>query len=176
MARMQDAEYRLSERLAMLPLPPEGGKVADADGLLIALVNGCDSRGRYYAQPYLLHRLFWWQTTPSERVKSWRDDLVDRGDVAIELLARNIYSGTLFPVLSILNRRRFRRFSDRDYIPKSVRAAVYERDGWRCLHCGTGAELSLDHIIPWSHGGPDTDENLQTLCRPCNSSKGARVR
>ena len=42
-----------------------------------------------------------------------------------------------------------------------------------CLHCGTRRYLSLDHIIAESRGGPSTIENLQTLCRSCNSKKGA---
>lgn len=60
-------------------------------------------------------------------------------------------------------------------IPAAVRAAVYERDGWCCLHCGTKEGLTLDHIVPWSLGGSDDVGNLQTLCQRCNSSKGARV-
>lgn len=60
-------------------------------------------------------------------------------------------------------------------IPDSLRIKVYDRDGWACLHCGASESLSLDHIHPHSRGGEDTFENLQTLCRPCNSRKGARV-
>ena len=60
-------------------------------------------------------------------------------------------------------------------IADTVRWAVYERDGHTCLHCGATENLSLDHIHPHSKGGPDTIDNLQTLCRPCNSRKGARV-
>lgn len=63
----------------------------------------------------------------------------------------------------------------RPYIPVSLRRAVYDRDGNACLHCGAREALSLDHIHPWSMGGKDTLENLQTLCRSCNSRKGARV-
>lgn len=63
----------------------------------------------------------------------------------------------------------------RKKIPDALRMAVYDRDGWRCLHCGAEENLSLDHIQPWSLGGADTMENLQTLCRSCNSRKGARV-
>lgn len=59
-------------------------------------------------------------------------------------------------------------------IPTHVRAAVYARDGWRCLHCGRTDDLTLDHIVPWSAGGSDEPDNLQTLCRSCNSRKGAR--
>lgn len=63
----------------------------------------------------------------------------------------------------------------RKKIPDALRMAVYERDGHKCLHCGATDRLSLDHIHPWSLGGADTLDNLQTLCRPCNSRKGARV-
>ena len=62
----------------------------------------------------------------------------------------------------------------RQHIPWVLREEIYERDGWKCLACGQASDLSLDHIIPWSLGGPDTFENLQTLCRPCNSKKGAK--
>lgn len=64
----------------------------------------------------------------------------------------------------------------RDYRPRisaALRHAVYERDGWACLHCGAEDRLSLDHIHPYSKGGEDSYENLQTLCSSCNSKKGA---
>ena len=60
-------------------------------------------------------------------------------------------------------------------IPADVRQAIYERDEYACVECGSRYDLSLDHVHPWSLGGSDNPDNLQTLCRPCNSSKGARV-
>jgi hypothetical protein len=59
-------------------------------------------------------------------------------------------------------------------IPYRLRMRVFERDGFKCLHCGAQKNLSADHIVPESKGGPTTFENLQTLCRPCNIRKGAR--
>jgi 5-methylcytosine-specific restriction endonuclease McrA len=67
-----------------------------------------------------------------------------------------------------------RKRRDREELER-LRPFVYERDGHRCQHCGTGKSLSLDHVIPRSKGGPTTLENLQTLCCPCNSSKGDRL-
>lgn len=63
----------------------------------------------------------------------------------------------------------------RGYIPDRVRRRVYRRDGYRCVKCHSGEDLTLDHVTPWSLGGSDEASNLQTLCRSCNSSKGARI-
>lgn len=63
----------------------------------------------------------------------------------------------------------------RAHISRTIRAEVYRRDGHACVECGTDEHLSLDHIFPWSKGGSDEIENLRTLCRSCNSRKGARV-
>lgn len=52
---------------------------------------------------------------------------------------------------------------------------VFDRDGRKCLHCGTTQRLTIDHIWPVSRGGSDDLENLQTLCHSCNSKKGASV-
>ncbi len=44
----------------------------------------------------------------------------------------------------------------------------------RCEFCGATDNLSFDHIIPHSRGGPDNAENLVLACKSCNSSKGDR--
>lgn len=62
----------------------------------------------------------------------------------------------------------------RAMIPESLRDAVYERDDYRCVQCGSTDDLTLDHVVPFSVGGQTTMENLRTLCRSCNSKKGAR--
>ena len=57
-------------------------------------------------------------------------------------------------------------------IPIKLRAVVFRRDNHKCLKCGAEDGLSIDHIVPVSKGGPNTLGNLQTLCMPCNISKG----
>lgn len=57
----------------------------------------------------------------------------------------------------------------------ALRKQVLERDAYRCQECGTHLDLSVDHIIPEVLGGSDDLNNLQTLCGPCNSRKGARI-
>lgn len=56
-------------------------------------------------------------------------------------------------------------------ISRRQRLRIYDRDDWTCQQCGSGDDITLDHVIPISKGGTNSDGNLQTLCRPCNSSK-----
>jgi hypothetical protein len=64
---------------------------------------------------------------------------------------------------------------ERERIPLAVRRAVYKRDGFACLECGARHKLSLDHEVPVSSGGDNSEENLRTLCLDCNFAKGATV-
>lgn len=60
------------------------------------------------------------------------------------------------------------------YEPKGRRKKIYERDGHKCVYCGSAESLSLDHVVPRSKGGSNSEDNLVTACQPCNSSKGAK--
>ena len=41
-----------------------------------------------------------------------------------------------------------------------------------CIYCSNPNDLSIDHLIPKSRGGPDIADNGILACRSCNSSKG----
>jgi hypothetical protein len=57
-------------------------------------------------------------------------------------------------------------------VPRVTRDLVYRRDERTCLLCGTRhGPLQLDHIVPWSAGGPDTSENLRVACQDCNQAR-----
>lgn len=43
--------------------------------------------------------------------------------------------------------------------------------GNRCLACNSKENLSRDHVVPLSKGGTDYIENIQSLCKSCNSKK-----
>ncbi|WP_200920517.1 HNH endonuclease [Citrobacter portucalensis] len=60
----------------------------------------------------------------------------------------------------------------RKNISPTVRLRIFQRDKYRCKQCGISDDLTIDHIRPVSKGGGNEDENLQTLCRSCNSRKG----
>ena len=61
---------------------------------------------------------------------------------------------------------------------KFNRRNIYARDRNHCQYCGkkfSTQELSLDHVIPRSHGGITTWENLVCCCLNCNVRKGGRT-
>jgi 5-methylcytosine-specific restriction endonuclease McrA len=59
---------------------------------------------------------------------------------------------------------------------KISRRALFARDGWQCVYCGSaGGRLTLDHVIPRSRGGLSTWENLVACCHPCNRHKGNQM-
>ncbi|NJL03387.1 MAG: DEAD/DEAH box helicase family protein [Chloroflexaceae bacterium] len=53
-----------------------------------------------------------------------------------------------------------------------TKAQVKRRDGNMCLCCGSERNLQIDHIIPVYKGGTNDLDNLQTLCKTCNTHKG----
>jgi hypothetical protein len=57
-------------------------------------------------------------------------------------------------------------------IPTKLRWQVFKRDGYVCVECSSEHDLTADHKYPESIDGEATLENLQTLCRSCNSRKG----
>jgi 5-methylcytosine-specific restriction endonuclease McrA len=59
---------------------------------------------------------------------------------------------------------------------KISRRALFARDDWQCVYCGSaGGRLTLDHVIPRSRGGDSSWENVVTSCAPCNLRKGDRL-
>lgn len=59
-------------------------------------------------------------------------------------------------------------------LPGTLRFDILYRDDFTCLYCGArpgNEKLEVDHILPWSLSGADTEENLATSCQRCNRGK-----
>lgn len=58
----------------------------------------------------------------------------------------------------------------------TLRRMAIVRDCSTCQKCGRvveGQDCHIDHIVAKRHGGTDSLENLQVLCRRCHQSKTA---
>lgn len=60
-------------------------------------------------------------------------------------------------------------------LSKSVKMQVLKDDGFKCVSCKSEHDLCVDHKHPVSRGGNNNRDNLQTLCRSCNSKKGTKT-
>jgi len=68
------------------------------------------------------------------------------------------------PISKVLKHRRI--------IPSWVKRKVWQRDGGKCVQCGSNDNLHFDHILPFSKGGTSiTPENVQILCARHNIQK-----
>ncbi len=59
--------------------------------------------------------------------------------------------------------------------PAFTRFNVFLRDRFRCQYCGTGNDLTFDHLVPRSRGGRTTWDNVVAACAPCNLRKSNRL-
>jgi 5-methylcytosine-specific restriction endonuclease McrA len=75
-----------------------------------------------------------------------------------------------FPMPSVIRLNRYVRAPYKGVA--LTRQNIFKRDNFQCQYCGTGKELTLDHIIPSSRGGQHTWINLITACKSCNTRKG----
>jgi len=61
------------------------------------------------------------------------------------------------------------------HITQEIRNTVWQRCNGRCVECSSTSYLEFDHIIPFSKGGSNSENNIQLLCRACNLSKSDRI-
>lgn len=89
------------------------------------------------------------------------------------------YNNEYFLAIELINKT----FNTKKIYTKRTRAEmtlkkrfqIFKRDNFCCVKCGRRppeTTLYIDHIIPVSKFGTNSDINLQTLCFECNMGKG----
>lgn len=59
--------------------------------------------------------------------------------------------------------------------PAFTRFNLFLRDMFTCQYCGSGRDLTFDHVVPRRLGGRTSWRNITTACAPCNLAKGGRT-
>ena len=110
-------------------------------------------------------------------VITWQKAIVllftGRAEIVDEYEDNHIQTGhVLIPrpkILRLFNRHKTSR------TVKFTRINVFLRDNYTCQYCQTKLphkDLTFDHVIAQSKGGPTSWENIVTCCRGCNTKKG----
>jgi len=140
--------------------------------ILMTLILRCDIAGtpvewitpQGAARLYCLDRVAWEFGDIAARLRGGRSALTGLQSV---IDVRAILAGVGRP------QGRYNR-----QVPPLHNRALFRRDGHMCLYCGgefAPAELTRDHVVPSSRGGPDSWENCVTACRRCNQHKADRT-
>lgn len=151
----------------------QGREWADLRGAVYAVAyvyaDGADNDGA--GGPFPVGRL-----TLDELVRYARVDRADAENAVAELLARGYLRADEYEEDRSADIVWPEPGPRRRDMPARVMLAVFRRDNFRCVRCKTvKPDLTVDHIQPVSLGGGDELANLQTMCRSCNSKKGART-
>jgi 5-methylcytosine-specific restriction endonuclease McrA len=101
----------------------------------------------------------------------WEDEGLDVEDVRALVLLRERRNQQKLRTAHSLMRAEEAGKPTRVPIPSELRRAVFERDGGRCVECGSNFDLQYDHVLPVALGGATTVKNLQLLCADCNRTK-----
>lgn len=118
-------------------------------------------RNRYKANPEL----------QKERTRLWRENNPEKDKERTRRYREN-HPNML--VMAAQNRRA-RTIGNGGTYTQAEWEALCKQYDYLCLCCKEQNPLTVDHVIPISKGGSNSIDNLQPLCRGCNSRKGTRV-
>ena len=51
------------------------------------------------------------------------------------------------------------------------KVTAFDRDGWKCVVCGSTSNLEMDHAVALMNGGANDISNLYALCHVCHVEK-----
>lgn len=153
---------------------PSGPELKDRYGTLVLTDNRAMFVGDAGAKVFILRQIVQYATN-----RGWMQLTMSQQSPYV-LIAHDepIECGLIFEsALRMVNQTLVREATTHNprHIPRDVRQRVFQRYGGRCADCGAKDYLEFDHIVPVAKGGGNSDQNVQLLCRGCNSKKSDRI-
>lgn len=164
----------------------DNGKAAIARG-------AAKAKAKRDSDPLKVERSLKWKNQLDEWKKTKAERSRDKKRMAYaKKRARDISDGKIVPRKTMTEEerkearataRRNRKARERAAVgklSKGIRKYLYEAQQGKCPVCKSKLILDgakkchIDHVVPLSAGGTNTDENVQLLCFECNVSKGAK--
>jgi 5-methylcytosine-specific restriction endonuclease McrA len=109
--------------------------------------------------------------------KTWRKAVEDLWTNKVQVLhtyddwiVRSPSTAMHVPSVVVMN-----RFSKPKRVIRFSKFNLCLRDNFTCQYCGevfTEKQLTYDHVIPDSQGGPKSWDNIVAACSPCNGARG----
>lgn len=98
-------------------------------------------------------------------------DILESHDVQIRSVRQHFPAPAVLKLRHYIQPKRYRRV-------RLSRENIFLRDDHTCQYCAKTfayKDLTLDHVMPVSRGGPKSWKNLVTACHKCNHKKGNRT-
>lgn len=115
------------------------------------------------------------------KIVSWQKAIILWFQDKVEILEHHdVFVSSVsqkFRLPSIIRLKTYVRIRNQNVV-RFCRENIYKRDRYTCQYCFhvfPTRELTLDHVVPVSTGGPKSWTNIVSACRDCNQRKGNRT-
>lgn len=120
------------------------------------------------------HRLEYtkqWREENEDRVKKRMREYREKNRERIRANKRRAYHQNPHYQIELNHRRRAQKQKNGGSYTQEEWEALCAKYDYKCLACGKKKKLTADHVIPLSEGGTNDINNIQPLCKSCNSKK-----
>lgn len=114
-----------------------------------------------------------WRDKNLDKARNYAVDWARRNPGSVKRNSANWIANNPEKVAASKHSRRTRKLANGVFdVRESYIARLYASN---CVDCGSNKNIELDHVMPISRGGAQSEGNLQPLCRFCNRSKGNKT-
>lgn len=112
-----------------------------------------------------------WREENKAYYQEWANDNVDKLREKYKRYAKE------HPEYTIAKKQRYRtrKVNNGGSFTASEWKDLVSKCEGKCLCCKEKKPLAADHVVPLARGGTNSIDNIQPLCKSCNSKKGTKT-